>query len=175
MNIRPAHIEDAPGIARVHVASWQAAYAGLISSSFLDALSVEQREERWRSLLTITPATSLVFVAENPQGELVGFVNAGAEREGNTSYHGEIYAIYLLKSCQRQGIGRQLFMAAARGLREQGLNSMLLWVLADNNPARAFYEAMGGRYLHSKEIEIGEDRLLEAAYGWKNIQNLLES
>lgn len=47
MIVRPATVDDARGVAEVHVASWQAAYAGLIDQATLDALSVDAREAMW--------------------------------------------------------------------------------------------------------------------------------
>ena len=82
--------------------------------------------------------------------------------------------MYLLQSFHRQGIGRQLFKAAAAELRQRGLDSLLVWVLA-GNPARAFYEAMGGKYLCEKNVEIGGQPLVEVAYGWQNMSILIES
>lgn len=48
----------------------------------------------------------------------------------------------------------------------------MLWALADN-PTRGFYEAMGGTVAREKEIEIGGDKLLEVAYVWKRIDDLV--
>src|SRR3972149_5139810 len=48
VEIRTAVAEDAPGLATVHVRSWQLAYRGLMADEFLDGLSVEERE-RWHS------------------------------------------------------------------------------------------------------------------------------
>jgi ribosomal protein S18 acetylase RimI-like enzyme len=59
--------------------------------------------------------------------------------------------------------------AVMRELSKRGFSSMLLWVLKDNLPARKFYEALGGIYLREKPIEIGSQRLIEVAYGWKNL------
>jgi hypothetical protein len=42
--IRQAILEDAEAIAKVHVASWQAAYKGLMPAEFLASLSVERRK-----------------------------------------------------------------------------------------------------------------------------------
>jgi len=41
----------------------------------------------------------------------------------------------------------------------------MLWVLK-SNPARKFYERMGGELIGEKQIEIGGVRLIEIAYGW---------
>ena len=43
---------------------------------------------------------------------------------------------------------------------------MLLWVLA-SNPARQFYEAMGGRVVGVKSERFGDTILKEIAYGWR--------
>jgi hypothetical protein len=43
MRIRQATIDDVPGIAHVHVASWKSTYKGIISDEYLSKLSVESR------------------------------------------------------------------------------------------------------------------------------------
>jgi hypothetical protein len=56
MEIRRAVADDARGIAQVHVKSWQAAYRGLLPQSYLDALSVEQREAFWVQVIPGVPS-----------------------------------------------------------------------------------------------------------------------
>lgn len=79
---------------------------------------------------------------------------------------GELYAVYLLQEAQGRGLGRALLETAARHMAEAGLDAWMCWVLADN-PARYFYEAMGGVSFQQKDIEIGGRTLVEVAYGWK--------
>ena len=100
---------------------------------------------------------------------MVGFVSAGPEREGDPNYLGELYAIYLLQHAKRKGLGRKLVDIVMRELCERGFSSMLLWVLKDNLPACKFYEEVGGAYLREKPIAIGNQSLIEVAYGWKNL------
>ena len=50
---------------------------------------------------------------------------------------------------------------------------MLLWVLADN-PARHFYEVLGGQLMKASQTEIGGVMLDEVAYGWIDIRKLLQ-
>lgn len=102
-------------------------------------------------------------------GEIVGFAVGGPEREGDSVYTGELYAIYLLETYQRQGLGRRLVAAVAQELVRRDLCSMLVWVLVDN-PARGFYEALGGRRLHFRPITIGPATLEEVAYGWPDLR-----
>lgn len=172
MKIREAREEDADSIAKVHVDSWRTTYRGIIANTFLEALSYDDREHYWRGLLAQAERTSLLYVAED--GEIVGFVCGGPARESNPTYKGEIFAIYIIQEAQRQGIGRQLVAAIVQRLLEQGIDSLLIWVLADNS-SRAFYEALGGQWVQEKPIEIGGVKLREVAYGWTDIRPLAGS
>lgn len=170
--IRRAHLRDAPGIARVHVESWQAAYKGIIAAEFLDKLSIEQKTRERELWLMRPPSSNVVLVAE-VDGEIVGFASCGRERTDHPFYTGELYALYLLPSHQGCGIGRQLVEATARILLAQGHQAMLIWVLAENK-ARGFYERLGGRAVLKKNITIGQQVLPEIGYGWDDMRTLLE-
>jgi hypothetical protein len=64
-------------------------------------------------------------------------------------------------------------MAVVKRLRQCGLPSMLVWVLAAN-PGRAFYATLGGQQVYEKEITIGAAPLLEVAYGWPDLYELVQ-
>ena len=172
IRIREADPIDAGAIARVHVDTWRTAYAGILPAEFLAGLSYADREQMWQQALTADRPAMSMLVAETEGCEIVGFAYGAPEREGNRVYRGEIFAIYVLDECQRQGIGRLLFSAAAHHFLKHGINSMLLWVLEDNHPARQFYELMGGEYVEQKTITIGGTDLIEVAYGWKDITEI---
>ena len=167
--IRSATLTDASGIARVHVASWRSTYRGLLPDDFLLSLSDIGYAERWKRV--IAEGTSKVYVAED-RGEVVGFSSGGRERAGEAGYEGELYAIYVLDSAQRRGFGRELVRATVAGLRELGLGDMIIWVLRDNQPARAFYERLGGVYVRAQPITIGLTTLEEVSYGWRRLDDV---
>jgi GNAT superfamily N-acetyltransferase len=174
VGIRPAEPADARGIARVHVESWRTTYRGLVPDAYLDALSIDRREQFWRERLTgagIPQGFEVVAVEQD--GTVVGFASGGPERENDPLYRGELYAIYLLQSHQGRGIGSKLLRAVAARLLQDGTTAMLLWVLADN-PACKFYARLGGQKLREKGIEIGGASLVEAAYGWADLHGLVE-
>lgn len=162
---------DAYAIARVHIDSWLTTYRGLIPDTVLDNLSSERRRDWWQDIV-IGPQKVDVVVADD-SGQVAGFAYFGAEREKDPVYHGELYAIYLLKDYQKKGLGRLLFKATADGLLTRGLNNMIVWVLS-TNPARRFYEKLGGIYLRDKPEKFGEVTLQESAYGWDDIHPLAE-
>jgi ribosomal protein S18 acetylase RimI-like enzyme len=174
MHIREARPQDVPAIAKVHVDSWRTTYRGMVASEFLASLSYEESERMWLNGLSSSPNPVSLFVAETPDGGVVGFAAAGREREGEAVFQGEIYALYLLHNYQRQGIGRALFRACARDLERRGFTPFLLWVLKAN-PACHFYQALDGKLVREKEIQIGAERLIELAYGWADTGTIPEA
>src|SRR5260370_1579225 len=101
-----------------------------------------------------------------------GLGGGGGVRWGKDDKQGEGYAFYLLEEYQRLGIGRGLVEAIASRLAQVGMTSMLIWVLTEN-PARRFYEALGGSAAASQLVIIGGVSYEETGYGWANIHVLL--
>jgi ribosomal protein S18 acetylase RimI-like enzyme len=142
MEIRPAGVDDAVALARVHVDSWRAAYRGLVPPSSLDAFTYGWREEAFRASLAAGEEETYLVRAE---GQTVGLLTIGAARDADldTARTGEIWGIYISPDHWRRGIGRALAREAESMLRSRGYEDAVLWVLEDNPQARAFYEAMG--------------------------------
>ncbi len=109
--VRPADVDDAAAIARVHVESWRTTYRGLLPDDFLDSLSQGRYLERW--LRSLGDDATRVYVAEDAH-EVVAFASGGRERAGEDGYSGELYAIYVLEGAQRQGHGMGLVRARSR-------------------------------------------------------------
>jgi GNAT superfamily N-acetyltransferase len=171
IHIRAADEQDSAPIARVHVDSWRTTYRGIISDSYLAALSYQQREQGWQEVFRTTEDLQFAYVAEAENNQVIGFAAGGLNRNEEIDYEGELYAIYLLFEYQRKGIGRLLTKAVVKRLLQEGVHSMLVWVL-EGNPACRFYEAVGGRKISEKEIIIGEEAYKEVAYGWREIEKL---
>jgi ribosomal protein S18 acetylase RimI-like enzyme len=167
-NIRPALIQDARSIAEVHVESWKTTYRGILPESLLSSLSIEKREQFWRDLLTSPQPNSITLVGCDASGRVVGFVSGGSERTGKLGCDGELYAVYLLQTAQRRGLGTLLVRRFVSELSERGFASMAVWVLA-LNPSRKFYEALGGEVIREQPIESGGESFQEIAYGWRDL------
>ena len=165
MTLREATVADAAGIAFVHVESWRTTYPGIMPQEHLDALSVAERTEVWQGILQNGADGSCTFVAQAENGGIVGFVHGGKERSGDPDYAAEIQTIYLLKSQQGTGLGRQLMVAAVRHLRENGFPTLMLWTHV-RNPARGFYEALGGAAVRSTQRVIKGVTYDDVGYGW---------
>ena len=166
MNIRKAVLSDAKGIAKVHVDCWKTTYKNIVSDQYLMKLTYESREQIWINNIP----NGGVYVAENKEGEIIGFSSGGIERSGKyNGYEGELYAIYILKEYQGNGIGKALVQPVVKEITELGLNSMLVLVLEDNI-SRLFYESLGGKKIDTVEVEISGKKLSELVYGWEDIR-----
>ena len=150
MIIREAKIKDISEMARVHVNTWRIAYRGILPDDILENLSYEKREHSWRQVFKNAQKDgNFTYIAEDGSGQIFGFANAGMERLDHQLYQGKLNAIYILKSYQSKGIGRELVRVVAERLSQIEIHSMLVWVLADN-PACRFYEKLGGKKVNQK-------------------------
>lgn len=173
LTIREAKQEDLPGIARVRVDTWKATYRGMVPDDFLDGMSYQATAEGWQKNFwdNRDPGTE-VFIAVSDRDGIVGVAICGLERNMDPLYRAEIYVLYVLPEYQNRGIGRRLVGACVLYIREQlGMQSMLIWVLAEN-PYRRFYESLGGKMVREKNKEIGGRMLPEVGYGWESIQDI---
>ncbi|MEW8975692.1 MAG: GNAT family N-acetyltransferase [Exiguobacterium sp.] len=154
MRIREARPEDALAIARVHIDAWRETYQGIIPDSYLAQLSYEKRTKQWEQTLV----DQRVYVVEL-EDEVVGFAQGGPNRRD--AREGELYAIYVLRASQGQGLGKALFQRIIEDLAEY--EAMQVSVLRDN-PACQFYERFGGRLLEESMIERGGVELVQRVY-----------
>ena len=136
--VREAVAQDARAISEVQVHGWQHAYRGILPDEFLADLSVDRRETWWHH--QIEAGALDVAVVEDDEGKVVGFVSSG---RGGHPHEAELYAIYLDPGRIGQGFGRSLMEAAERTMTGQSYQQAVLWVFADNTPARRFYEQAG--------------------------------
>jgi GNAT superfamily N-acetyltransferase len=167
--IRRATVADAAVIAAVRIDSWRTTYRGIIPDDYLDGMKIEDSTAIWSRILSATSNAANVFVAE-VDGEVLGFAAGMTLAEAKLGFDAELSAIYLEPSVQRAGIGRKLVAHVAAALASAGANNMLVWVLADNRPARQFYEMLGAELLVEQPFSWDGLDLQEAGYGWRTIR-----
>jgi GNAT superfamily N-acetyltransferase len=169
--IRRAAPRDAEAIARVRIDGWRTSYRGLVPAAYLDGMQVEASTALWDKILTAGPNPASVFVAAHGD-DVVGFAAGSMLAELKFGLNAELTAVYLRREFQRVGLGRRLIAAVVDAQRALGATGMIVWVIAGNKPARAFYEALGAELLVEQSFEWDGMNLLEAGYGWRDLTAL---
>lgn len=140
--IREAVEADANAMGRLHVRAWQSAYRGVMPNEYLDGLQAEERITMWRSRISRPDLTPLLVAVM--ADEVVGFAAFGAEQSPSTrSSCGELYAMNLDPDHWGRGIGRILLRRVTQALMAMGYEEAVLWVVPENERARALYESEG--------------------------------
>jgi ribosomal protein S18 acetylase RimI-like enzyme len=141
--LRAPAVDEAEAIARLHIACWREAYAGIVPAEALANADLAERTEKWRRSITDPDSFALVAFAG---AEPVALVLARPASEPDAPEgEGAIAALYVRASHYRLKLGSRLMAAAARWWRARGGRTLRLGVLAENPRAIAFYERMGGR------------------------------
>ena len=128
--------------------------------------------KNWEERISDPDKRSTLFVAENDGGSVVGFAACGPARDDAQDYESELYVIYVNQDIQRRGLGKRLVLSVAQDLKAHGSDSMLIWVLTDNQYKR-FYESIGGTQVRTREVAVGGKTLPESGYGWRGMDALI--
>lgn len=162
MNIRRAEKEDAAAIARIHVDTWRDTYAGILPDDILLKMSSTRERGGWGSSVL---RGENIFVIETAEAGIVGFGSCGPNRLRDLPCDGEVYTLYVAPGNQGYGFGKALMVRMLTDLSESRHRTALVWVLRDN-PARFFYQAMGGQYLAERNERLWETLIPQIAYNW---------
>lgn len=171
MHIRTVNLDDAQGIAKVHVDSWRTTYKGIIPDDFLNNLSYEQRTQLWKK--NIAREDDYIFIAENSEGEIIGFADAWKREDNLTEKSGDLTSIYLLEKYQGKGIGKKLLKELFNHFKQMGYEKVFVEVLEENK-TRFFYEFYGAKLVKTVQIKIGGKILNELIYQWNDVDEVLE-
>jgi len=170
--LRLATLADAPAIAQVRVDAWRTTYRGMIPDAYLAAMRVEESIALWERVLSAPPNRTNTLVAEI-DGNVVGFASGMMLAEPKHGFDAELSAVYIVRDSQRAGIGRRLVAAVAAAQRAHGATGLIVWVIAGNKPARAFYEKLGAELLIEQPFTWDGMDLVETGYGWRDLGPLV--
>ncbi len=171
MIIREYKKEDLYSVAKVHVDTWNSAYQNILPKDYLKNRTYENQFKKWIDRLFNNATNEFMFIAENEEGQVVGFSTASLY-DKDCAFDSTLYTLYILQEYQRMGIGKLLVKAVALKLKQLGAKNMILSAFAENK-ACDFYEHIGGRLVDKKIINIAGIELFEASYAWNDIDYLV--
>lgn len=166
ITVRKARPADADAIARIYVESWRDTYPSVLPARLLLAMSVEGQAKRWRNAIAIA-AREIVYVAEQGR-DVVALASMGRARDSELGFDAEIYTLYVDPMRMGGGIGRSLLRGAFAALSASGHERCIIWAHA-KNPARFFYEAMGGKLVAERTTAMMGVPVPEVAFGWTSL------
>lgn len=158
--VRPARVEDASQMARVHVGSWRETYRGLMPDSVLDDPGlVVGRERFWTAALTDPRYAQNCTAVALRDGAVIGIAMAGPSRDDDATWAMQLYVLYVLASDHGTGAGAALLDAVIAPEQDASL-----WVADPNPRAQAFYRRHGFEPDGVSQVEDGvrEIRMLRA-------------
>jgi len=124
----------------VRAESWRAAYEHVFGPERLATISEDDDAQRWAGWLSDPPPRWRTYVGAFGS-DVVGFASHGQCRDDPAL--GELFTIYVLPDAWGAGVGRALMGETLAGLRSEGFQEAVLWVLEDNPRTRRFYERAG--------------------------------
>lgn len=183
MKIRPATVEDAPGMARVIVDTFLASNRGIMSPEALQrrkqTWTYEVSARNWRRAIeemTEGDSAICIYVAEDEGGQVVGLsLGCPARDETATAEVGEIDVLYVAESHQRRGIGRALAQTTAAHLAGWGMRKLQICTPVANTQARRFYNKLGGRIIGTRDDYDEGEVIPLVIYEWANIQAFIQA
>ncbi len=168
---RLAKAKDAPAIATLHAESWRRHYRGVLSDDFLDHFVMEERKALWSKRFRNPTADQFVIVAEENE-LLIGFLCAYLNHD--TTYGTLLDNLHVANAYKGKGVGTECMRLLAVKLKEQTLDKMYLWVLAQNVAAKGFYESLGGVVMETiEETEVGDGLTMKTRMYWKSVHGSL--
>jgi GNAT superfamily N-acetyltransferase len=137
MMFREATATDADAVADLLTASWQEAYASLLSRELLADRLPGLHQVMWRDHFA-APRPGIVLLAEGADG-LRGF--CAAWLDGAEAY---VDNLHLRPGLRGGGLGPALLGRAVAALVARGATRAALTIIDGNDGARRFYERLGG-------------------------------
>jgi len=164
IDIRDAATADAATLAELHGQAWRGAYRGILPALTLERMIARRGAVWWTQAIAAGPGSILVLdFAER----LAGYASIGPSRVRIAGHQGEIYELYLRPEFQGVGFGARLFRVARQRLDDCGRHGHMVWALAENRAACAFYEALDGHRAAFTKERLGGRLLDKIAYCWQ--------
>ncbi|RBI62053.1 GNAT family N-acetyltransferase [halophilic archaeon] len=135
-SVRPAEIADISAIQKVAKQSWHAAHDDIVGADAVEEFVVDHYDAE--SVQECIVAPNREFCVVEPKS-IVGFADAGPADDRTYTLH----RLYVHPDHWKDGHGSSLLAWTESALRDRGITTLQLMVMADNERAIDFYESQG--------------------------------
>lgn len=142
--VRAARDGDLAELGRVQAQVWRAAYAEVLPPSVLAGLTAEPFEAAWRTSLRRPPSTRHRLLVGTAAGRVVGLAAVGPSGDPDADpAAAELLVLAVDPASRRDGHGSRLLNAAVDIMRENGFQTVRVWLSALDEHTRAFLQGSG--------------------------------
>lgn len=170
VSVRPARLDDAGEIARIQVETWRIAYASILPTVVLDALSTLDAQHAWADAVTAPPSPRHHVLVAQEQQWTVGFTALGPADDLQPEDVAPattlaIGPMLVEPRWGRRGHGSRLLAAAVDHARADGMTRAVTWIPEQDSASREFFISAGwapdglARALDTGAGELREIRL----------------
>lgn len=158
VKIRKAEPGDEKILAHIQTESWKAAFAGILPPEELErCTNLEKAEQMYHSVLRREGCNmAIAFVADKPHC----IAAWGKNRCDLGDTVGELICIHSLQNHWGKGYGSAMMEYVLAQLKQEGYESVILWVFEANTRARKFYEKHGFQLTDQKKLANGIAELM---------------
>ena len=172
LQIREATIEDCDAIGLITVTASHSAFIGAVPEEFLDfSWTPEKSAAGWRTGFSTNIDRGQSFQVAELGNRVIGFAWAKpwADSEG---YDSSLQGLYVLPTCQRQGIGRSLLSRTAAELHSRKRRSLEIGCVKES-PSCDFYRHLGGVEIGNRPVKVDLFETHEILFGWPDLSVLI--
>jgi GNAT superfamily N-acetyltransferase len=148
--VRAATVADAPTLAALHRATWQAAYSELLPPGVLDGLDAPHMQQAWTDAVKGGATVMIATEGDDP----VGFVVAGSAPDDDvaapdgtlppdTAHTVLVSTLLVEPRWGRRGHGGRLLATVAAVLHGAGATRGIVWIPAEDPVSLGFYRRVG--------------------------------
>lgn len=141
MEIREASIEDIENIAELYISNWKATYKDMLSSDYLDQLTVQYGIDKWSEFLK--EDEHRIFVAYDGD-DFLGFGACSPDSEIEDCLYMD--SLHICPELQGKGIGTKLTKRIRDYALDNGCTRMSVCIVRGNDSARDLYLKLGAKH-----------------------------
>jgi GNAT superfamily N-acetyltransferase len=158
-SVRLAAPDDAPTIAGIQAAALRLNYSALLPQAAIDEFDLAAATNGWTAAISGPPSPRhRVFVAVDLAG-VVGFAASAPATDDDLDPErdAELPALHVAPGHTRLGHGSRLMAAIVDHAHDDGLDRLVMWVFAADDPMRMFLRDNGWEPDGStRDLDVGE-------------------